>query len=123
MNENTTETINQLKEVFAPVAAKIGVGAQYGWEVVVRQQYVEAFGSFLQFLMGVVTAYVTYRIVKYGMNELKQDDDSLWVVGIWVLGIGGALLSLVLMSGLYDAIAHVINPQFYAIEFFLDLVK
>ncbi len=30
------ETVDKLKEVFTPIAAKIGEGAQFGWEVVFK---------------------------------------------------------------------------------------
>ena len=51
MNEQTIEAI---KSAFAPVAEKIGQGASYGWEVVLRQQYVYAILG----LVGMIAGFI-----------------------------------------------------------------
>ena|SRR3990167_6807207 len=112
---DTIETINKLKEVFAPVAEKIGQGAQYGWEIVLKQQYLEAFVSSIEFLICIPALVVSYFWAK---KIIKEDWDAIsWVpFSIWTV----AWIMLSIFS-LETAIAHFLNPEFYAIEFFLNL--
>lgn len=63
------ETINAIKDALAPIAAKIGQGAIYGWDVVVRQQYitaVEGLGLAVLSLIGLVLVGIVAK------KELEQ---------------------------------------------------
>ncbi len=112
------DTINAIKEAFVPIAEKIGQGAAYGWDVVVLQQYVNAVGSFIAAVMFLVAGVVVWR---FANNTLwnTADENPGWFMGILV-----AMVAFGFSAGcLYDTISHVINPYYYALEFFITLGK
>ena len=110
------DIITQLKEVFTPIASKIGEGAEFGWIVVVKQQYVEATIGLFFALIGFITLILTYRFVKKNWEELGEGDVFIALM----IGIASAFSFFI---GSTEAITHFINPEYYAIEFFINLVK
>lgn len=123
MNE---DIIVKLQEVFTPIAAKIGEGAEFGWEVIMKQQYVVAILGVVQFMFGVLLAIGTYSFVRYAIKRNKDNRgyyNDWTAVGIVVSTFGGVFAITSIMCGFYDAITHFINPEYYAIEFFINLVK
>ena len=117
MNE---QTITQLKEFFTPVAEKVGEGAEFGWEVVMKQQYVVATLGLAWVLLGLIGLFITYKIVKKILaSDVYDPKFPATIIGL----AGGFLCLIAIIEGGYDAITHFINPEFYAIEFFIGLVK
>lgn len=116
MNEQTLE---KLKEIFTPIASKIGQTADFGWEVVMRQQYVVSIQGLLLGLLGIAFFLVAYWCAK---NAKKWDVNynPIGYIGASCFGTAGMFLVL---FGLDQFITHILNPQFYAIEFFMNLVK
>ncbi len=119
------ETINAIKEALAPVADKIGQGAEYGWIVVLKQQYVVAVGNFIMSAVGLLLLVGAIFAAKHAYKRMTTPEDRYdmeFPVAPFLtilLGIPGALM---LFGGLYDGIAHLINPDYYALEFFIGLV-
>jgi len=117
--ETTQYIVEELKTVFAPVAAKIGEGAEFGWDVVLRQMWIEGIiamiFAFFAFLVIIVVLIITYTKRKY---IIEETDGIAFVFLLFLL--------LPLIIGLTEfsfGIKHLLNPEFYAIQFFLDLVK
>lgn len=124
---DTTELITKLQEVFAPVAAKIGTGAEYGWMVVMKQQYVWAWLGVFWAIVGVVSMGVSLLIIKTLYNNEKKHgsmSDSEGIVILLVICLVAIVASVIMMiTGSITAITHFLNPDYYAIKFFLDLVN
>jgi len=121
-----TQIIEQLKEVFTPIAAKIGQGAEFGWEIVIRQQYVEAFIGLGQLILGIIFLVGTFFIVKKAIKECNDANANAFdwmMVGVISAIFGGSFGLFFLISGFHTAITHFINPEYYAIQFFLNLVQ
>lgn len=116
--------IEQLKPLFEKVAEKIGQGAEFGWAVIMKQQYVVAVLGLGTAIMGLVLAYIVYKICKKSIQECEKDEYSGWsMIGV-AAGVAGGILSLfMIMQGSYDAITHFVNPEYYALEFFIQQVK
>lgn len=125
------ETIDKIKEALIPVAEKIGQGAEYVWEVVVRQQAIEGIaflvGSLLCFAAAIAgihlakRAWKMPRVKKYSWDDGNAVGDMagfLIAIGITlqIAWIVGAIL-------LTNGILHLLSPEFYAIEFFINLVS
>lgn len=120
------ETINQIKELLTPVAQKIGETAEWGWGVVIKQMYVEAVLGTVGFVVGFILLFIAkkmYPAIKKSWGDGKDEDVIIAVGGgvlsVILLAIGSVLIS----SGGYTAITHFINPEFYALRFFIDLIK
>lgn len=125
------DTINAIKEALAPVAEKIGQGAEYAWEIVVRQQAIEGIAYLLSsvfcFFIGINGIYIARRgylmprIRKYSWDDGESVSDLagfLMTMGIvlqlsWVLG----------MFFLSNGVLHLLSPEFYALDFFIGLTK
>lgn len=113
--------IEQLKPVFASVAEKIGQGAEFGWEVVIRQQFVEAIIIIVGFLVGIILIFLRYWI---GRSDPWEDITvrsgvAFCLIITAVFLIIATLLELIVGGG----IGKLINPEYYALEFFINLVK
>lgn len=111
--------IEQLKPLFDKVAEKIGQGAEFGWEVVVRQQYVEGVAhlvnSFIVFLVFFAGGYLFYRLRKSIIEHTQGVAFMLALVLIPLFLLG--------WNELIEGIKHLLNPSFYALDFFIQLVK
>ena len=123
MNE---ETLTKLQEIFTPVAQKIGEGAQFGWEVVVMQQYVYAWLGVFWAVIGIAGLVATFHFIRFACaHKLKNghlgSEAEYWgTFGAIFLGVP-SLVSFI--GGIHTAITHFLNPHYYAIEFFINLVK
>ncbi len=115
-----TITINQIKEALAPLADKIGQGAEFTWEAVLRQQYIDGgMGVFLT-VFGIAILYITYRVVLYANKKLKENSWSDWeIVRVLVIIFGVTIGLLCLGFGFEQAINHLLNPEYQAI---MDLI-
>lgn len=113
----TPETIESIKEALIPVAEKIGETAEWGWGVVLKQMYVEATLGLFWAIIGLVLALVAYKVAK-GQDDFE---DNFLSYLFSVLGILMGVIAFVV--GFTIAITHFINPEFYAIQFFLGLVQ
>lgn len=119
-----TETIKQISAVFQPVAEKIGQGAQYGWEVVLKQQYVYGIENLVAAISGIILAIITTNLVIKSIKKANGDPDSPW----FACAVGGGLLGAIIIIsmigiGTTQAIGHLINPAYYALDFFIQLAK
>ena len=114
MNQNIIE---QLKEVFTPIALKIGEGAEFGWEVALRQQYIQAIVMTVWSIGALIALIFAWKwgkkILDDHWDEVAWFPLSLWVI-VWIFVFG---------IGIETTITHLLNPEFYAIEFFISLVK
>jgi len=116
------DIINQIKELLTPVASKMGESAEFGWEVVVRQQYVGAIIVFSTILLSVITGIIALVLSK----KVKDwDTDMPTVRQILVLLIGFVSVVGIIYGFAFcgEAIGKLINPEYYALEFFINLVK
>ena len=112
------EIIKQIQDIFTPIAEKIGQGAGFGWEVVLKQQYID---GFLFLFFGVIGLVVFISLLIY---IIKAKDKDSWYED----AIFGAIIILILLfvfGSLFSVIGikHLFNPEYYAIEFFINLVK
>lgn len=139
--ENSSSTIAAIKEALVPVAAKIGQGAEYAWEVVVKQQYVEGITGlifsvlFILFFIVMLVFFVrqankwerkskemTENKASF-RNERKQAESNMngYAVAALVTGIIGALVTIGMLTWAYHSTLQLLNPDFYAFQFFIDL--
>ena len=103
--------IEQLKPLFEKVAEKIGQGANFGWEVVLRQQV--SFGIIAGFL-GVMGLVMLLLGIKLYREEEKEYAD-IKIAYFFMILIGGVGF----VAGTINAILRLSNPAYYALQFFL----
>jgi hypothetical protein len=118
MNENTIE---QIKLALQPIAEKIGEGAEFGWEVIIRQQYVNAIMGGVWFVVSLLMIGLGVWLFKklYKKDANYNENDLLWVVS----GVLFPILLLIAATSFETLITRLLNPAYYAIEFLLTIIK
>lgn len=130
----SSSTVSAIKEAMIPVAEKIGNGAEYVWVVLVKQMFVQGFGWAVAGIAAMVLCLVAVKLVfwsyEVGKPLVDKQTDSYYSTkgnGYMAICVISTIASVVLF-GLasvfaYFAIAHFINPDFYAIKFLIDAVR
>ncbi len=113
-----TDTINAIQKALAPVAEKIGQGAAYGWEVVVRQQYINGIASLITALGCLTGVFVCIWAAKWcKKNQYGDGAGQFFSVG----GVVG--FAMLFFCFITDGVQHLLNPAYYALDFFINLAK
>ena len=115
----TPETIKAIQTALQPIADKIGPGVEFGWATVLRQQYVIACEGIFTSIMGIIAIYIAMRVYKaiIGDDELINHPETMFVLFILIPGC------IAFFAGIVIAITHFINPDYYALQFFISLGK
>lgn len=119
---------SDLKALLAGVSEKIGEGAGFAWEIVVHQQFAIGITKLIWaslFLIPIIClAIITYQCGKQAVKSKHDADEAQgWICVMFLLLaiIGGLLIGA--FGFIQDGVLHVLNPQYYAIEFFVNAVK
>lgn len=114
-----TEIYPDVKNAITEIARGLGVGAEYVWTVLVKQQVVLGITELLELLLilGLIIAGIVWL-----WKTIKKNESISWIV------LPGAFLILfgILMFGKVDfviIIQGLINPDFGAINYVLDFIK
>lgn len=120
-----TQIYADLKVMLSDVADKVGQGAEYGWTIVVKQQYVIGITDLIVAGLSLIGASLTVAVGVYFWKNLQKarcDDGN--VAGIIFLGvIPSIILTVCFVTYLTMGIPRLINPDYYALEFFINSVK
>jgi hypothetical protein len=120
----TPDTVKAIQDALAPVAAKIGEGAQYGWEVVIRQQIITAYVDFIWTAASILGCAVCLSLTIYFVRKKREGGYlSDWEIGIGLFAILTFACALWVFIELTDGVQHLFNPDYYALQFFIDLAK
>lgn len=120
------ETVDAIQAALAPVAEKIGQGAAYVWTTVVTQQYVIGISYLIwagATAIGGTAAFFLCR--KFWRMHKPQksymDDADRFDVAAVICGALAVALPVVSIICLSQGVMHLINPGYYALEFFIRL--
>lgn len=118
------DTITAIQKALQPIADKIGQGAQYGWEVVVKQQYITGIVGIFDFVACFVLLIIFFTIAI--VNAKKADwegEGDLNIVCTFIFGGLAFIAALLCLTNWPDtSIQHLLNPDYYALQFFIGLV-
>lgn len=125
----SSSTVQSIKDAMTPVATAIGQGAQYGWTILIKQQYVVA-ATDVVWAIGLLLIIVgIWKVAQLAFKEQaandeknKYNDGGAGILGALIVVVGLAVFIFMCMF-ITDAIGHIINPDFYALQFLLDTVK
>lgn len=115
MNENT---VAQIQEALQPVAAKIGEGAEYSWELLVWGQFAEGVANLavagLLFVFVAAILYFAWRKREWICNET---DGVLFIPFFLLIAPVGFMFDF-----FYRGMIAVIAPEYAALKFLLNLI-
>ena len=115
--EDITLLKEELKPIFADVANKIGEGTEWGWEIIMKQMYVHAIGYFIAVALSIPLMFVCVWLIRKDLKDWETDGITAGAS----LGLFGCFIALGVC--LFYGVAHIINPEFYALNYLLDLVR
>ncbi len=121
----STSTVQSIKDAMTPVALAIGKGAEYGWTILIKQQYVYGVG----FAIAAVGSLVLMALFIWMFRSLSEaaKDSTGFSRGDYDFLIAFAFLASVaclicIFAFAFQSAAHFINPDYYALQYLLDTV-
>ena len=119
MKDATSEIYPDVKSAITEIARGLGVGAEYVWTTLVKQQVVLGVTELIELLL--ILSLIIIGVV-WLWKTIKKNESITWKV------LPGAFLILfgTLMLGRVDLVTIVqglINPDFGAINYVLDFIK
>lgn len=109
MNE---ETIKAMSDAFAPVAEKIGSGAEYGWEVMVMGQFAEGVALLV---IAVITSAMFFLLYKKCMAYEKTTSRYDSGAGYGVMFVTGVFVLPGILMLLYFGVLKAFAPEYSAL--------
>lgn len=126
---NAVDTSGNFKMIYTDIktgisalAGGLKVGAEHVYEVLVRQQLVNAIVSLIVFVASVIFLRAT---IKYAMKAIeKEEDGSDGEAAMVVFGnLLSVLMFLVAVCHIDTIVTGFVNPEYGAIETIIDIVK
>ncbi|NMF00040.1 hypothetical protein [Aneurinibacillus aneurinilyticus] len=110
--------VNKAFEYVDAVAQKLGVAADYVYQLLVKQQIISAVPGLV---IGLIFMIASYFLLKKSIPLLIDDDLDFFgfmssVLGITVCAVTGVII-------FFDNIGPLINPEYYAIKEIMSFVS
>lgn len=131
--EQTQQIIDQVQLGITKASEALGVAAPQLWDILIKQQYVEAISNIATFLVTLIVAGIYVIVLKKVVNSDKSYDEDSWGREIkpYILVpliVTGVLISMFLLFAFLDAlssdtIGKLINPAYYAIQDIANFIK
>lgn len=113
MEDKLIEILEMLVAIVQNTAPKV-------WEIAIRQAIVQSVGLWIGFALCLAGFTVTFNLMnKYIKKYRRFEVDSLDIAGHIIF------LSLTALIGsifLYEALARIINPEYYAIQIIFEMI-
>lgn len=124
-----------MEDILKELVAFIQNAAPVLWEAAYRQAYVTAIFNAGWALVGVVGAYLSYRLAKHGLKIVRErqekgghcyHDPDPWDVDTMGMvicgGVAAPLLTLLAIVSTSEVLARLINPTYYAILILVRMI-
>lgn len=120
LDANVNVDVNKLADQLAKLAGPI---AAHGWEVYVRQQYVEGFQNLFSaaILLAIsvgLLIWIKVQLYPWAENyeyDDKKDDGMAYLVPA-IVGVVAMACAFFFLLNLSWAIGHLVNPEYGAIQ-------
>ncbi len=119
--EQVQQLIDMAQTGVTKMAESMGIAVPELWRILIKQQYVEAVGNFILAFIGMVCFYALYKIARWVVKNPDTSDGL--ILAIMMGGMMLAVLGVMGLFGLYEGIAHMINPEYYAIKDIVEFIK
>lgn len=103
------------------LSEKLGTASQKVWTVFIHQAHVEAAVDAFWIVLATAGLYLSYRGLRLSIGKAEQKDS--WMAGVIICGIGIIVLTIVLGTNLAAIATPLINPEYWALQQILWLLK
>lgn len=123
--------LDRTSNALTQAAHVLGQATTHVYEVLVKQQVVEGVGTLVEIgFFGIITL-IFWKILfeKYWTWTLKKERDAsrgeqgMYAFGAAVITLGMLALIITGTVMLGDAVKHILNPEFYAIQYIFEQVN
>ena len=122
--QTTKEVIEVVTTALQPLAEKLGTTAQYVWGLQVKQAYVDGSIALVVLLFGIALITVAILWMKKINDNLETqrntEMDGFGVVASVILFIAGFIFLYINVPTILNCF---INPEYYALQHLINLVK
>lgn len=118
--QQTQQVIDMVQNSINSLSAQLGVSLPQLWEVMIRQQYVEAVQSFVGFIVSGVALYVCLRFIQ--KNWEVDTPEPIALIVVFATALSGFIF-LISTFGCIDGIGQIANPEYYAIQDIANFIK
>ena len=119
VGQTTKEVIEVVTTALQPLAEKLGTTAQYVWTLQVRQSYVDGSIALVGLLFGMAIVGLTI-FLNWKHKDDEDYDFDLWGVVSIIIMLFGLGFILININTVFNAF---INPEYYALQQLINLVK
>ena len=105
-----------ISEILDALAARFGTTGVHLWEVLVRQQYVEAIWGLGFIAMTIVLIWLWVHWIRKCMKDKEYYMEEEEVFLYSVLGVVLFILAIVSIVELFTTTPGFFNPEFYALQ-------
>lgn len=112
-----------LKQELAPLADKIGQGAEYTFSLFVKQVYVNAFSNVLWIVPGIILLRFSHKIWKMAGEQQERSSYSNYEFTYFGAILAFAIGLLAILFPISILIGAIINPEFQAIKLIVVTFK
>ena len=117
--QTTKEVIEVVTTALQPLADKLGTTAQYVWGLQVKQAYVDGFIALGCLMFGIFLCVLSVLLAKHFSKEEHMETDDIVIIlsPVFVIGLGFILMTFSTVLNCF------INPEYYALQQIIKLVK
>lgn len=107
----------ELAKALATLSAKLGVGIDVLWPALIKQAYINAATSALWLVGCVVVGFYLVRLGKYLRDEADEPEFGWLNLGICTI------VFVIFFGALLDSVLVAFNPEYFALQKILRIVK
>lgn len=116
--EELQQLIDLTEKGLTQVATQLGTTLPQLWEIMIKQQYVEAFQMFGVLIVSSISSYF---FISKMLKAIKEEGEGMEVneAKDFILMVGAAVSGMFLLLGIlgsFEGIGQLINPEYYAIK-------
>jgi len=131
MDTNTVHLVekfgDKMDQYFQALADKAGVATDHFWPIFVKQQYIEGISLLVLLMIGFIACVLLFRM---GINHVENFDSRNYPKStpkVLIGFIAGTILSAIVFIGFATegsaTIGKIINPEYYAVQSLVQMVK
>ncbi len=121
--------MKELTGLLEQLAEKLGTTTEYLWGVLITQAKVSAIIDLIYIVLVSIIGVIIYKVHKHLMKENENGDTRYYiledsaVIPMFIVSIVWSVLFIVCFFSLGNIISGLINPEYWALEQVLDIVK